>query len=122
MALSSEGFTVICSWHSTLHVLPGQEGRGEGREHGEAQDRKERENGLKKGKLGQAALNHHGAESGRAGSFYLSSQDQAGARKRQGRADRKGEMRAVGDSFSHCLFRAVPLYVNVKSEPGPEVP
>lgn len=40
-----EGFLVICSWHSTLHVLPGQEGRGGSREHGEAQDRKERENG-----------------------------------------------------------------------------
>ena len=57
-----------------------------------------------------------------AGSFYLSSQDQAGARTKEwGRADRKGEIRAVGDSIiSHCLFRAVPLYVNVKSEPGPE--
>lgn len=57
-----------------------------------------------------------------AGSFYLSSQDQAGARKKeQRRADRKGEMRAVGDSIlSHCLFWAVPLYVKVKSEPGPE--
>lgn len=40
-----------------------------------------------------------------AGSFYLSSQDQAGARKKEQRtADREGEMRAVGDSIISVSF------------------
>lgn len=118
-----EGFLVICSWHSTLHVLPGQEGRGGSREHGEVQAGRREKTDAEEGEVraGSSEPPWGRSQTG-AGGFYSSSQDQAGARKKeQGRADRKGEMRAVGDSIiSHGLFWAVPLYVNVKSEPGPE--